>query len=806
MNSRTLLFLFLAACASGKASVDDNTGDVTDGADGADGADGGVDGTEPTAAFTVSPDAVEVPVFFVGQTHEEVLTITNTGDATLSLSASVASGKPEAWFLDLGDPAPTAGGTAELRVAIVPPDWGNYDSTVTVTDATSGETVAVPFTVSVQIDADGDGYGSAETGGGDCDDANLEVNPGVEETWYDGIDSNCDGADDFDQDGDGVQVDEDCDDLDATAFPGNTEEWYNGVDNACDGGSDDDQDGDGYDIGEDCDDVDATINPGVDEVWYDGIDQNCDGANDDDQDGDGYVLASDCDDTNPEAYPGADEIWYNGIDEGCDGGNDYDQDGDGVDYPTDCNDTDPTVTGPVPEVVDGIDNDCSGYIDDFTVTDMDAGVVYGASSQAIGNNFNLSIGGDMDEDGGEDLAIGSTANTTGYVWVLDGSAMVGANGVVTDYDTAQVTGANYYYAVSNVVGPMVDLNGDSYADLITASTGYYGYGYAYLFNSAVTSESVTGNDTYWTGDSNSDGLRVVVAGDIDGDGTNDVVTGSPTDNYGSSGTQVGNVAIFEGSNNWDDEGYDLGDADDQIHGSTSYDYLGYSLYVSDWTGDGYADILAGAYGEDTGASSGGAVYLFAGNASLAWSGDQANSVDSFRISGTTGSGYVGADTLATPGDVDGDGDLDLLISSEYVGGAWLFYNDSGLSGDLTVSNADVSFTGTAGDFASSVSYSSDVDHDGLVDILIGDDGNDAAATNAGAIFLFLGSTGFSGAMTATNSTGALWGAAAEDALGSGMAAGADLTADGYNDVIVGAAGSDGYASGGGAVYLLSGWQ
>jgi hypothetical protein len=39
-----------------------------------------------------------------------------------------------------------------------------------------------------------------------------------------------------------------------------------------------------------------------------------------------------------------------------------------------------------------------------------------------------------------------------------------------------------------------------------------------------------------------------------------------------------------------------------------------------------------------------------------------------------------------------------------------------------------------------------------------------------------------------------------------MAAGADLTADGYNDVIVGAAGSDGYASGGGAVYLLSGWQ
>lgn len=71
-------------------------------------------------------------------------------------------------------------------------------------------------------DADGDGYQDlecAEDGEGDCDETDAAVNPGAEEVWYDGIDQNCDGNDD-DQDNDGFALDDDCDDTDASIAPG----------------------------------------------------------------------------------------------------------------------------------------------------------------------------------------------------------------------------------------------------------------------------------------------------------------------------------------------------------------------------------------------------------------------------------------------------------------------------------------------------------------------------------------------------------------------------------------------------------
>jgi hypothetical protein len=81
--------------------------------------------------------------------------------------------------------------------------------------------------------------------------------------WYDGVDSNCDGVDDFDQDQDGDPIAEagggDCDDLDASRSSLIAEVWYDGIDSNCDGLDDFDQDGDGVIVPDDCDDLDPTV-------------------------------------------------------------------------------------------------------------------------------------------------------------------------------------------------------------------------------------------------------------------------------------------------------------------------------------------------------------------------------------------------------------------------------------------------------------------------------------------------------------------------------------------------------------------
>jgi hypothetical protein len=216
----------------------------------------------------------------------------------------------------------------------------------------------------VNVDEDGDGQTISE---GDCNDQMPNVFLGNLETWYDGIDGDCGGDNDFDKDGDGFVPTEhqgkmttshvavaplpggDCNDEDLDSFPGANDDFYDGVDSDCRGNDDYDQDGDGVayelidantDVGDlargDCDDQDPTIFPGQTETWYDGVDSDCGEDDDYDQDGDGYVPTEyqgerttglngtgnlpggDCDDLNPERYEGANEIMSDVLDYDCD--------------------------------------------------------------------------------------------------------------------------------------------------------------------------------------------------------------------------------------------------------------------------------------------------------------------------------------------------------------------------------------------------------------------------------------------------------------------------------------------------------
>ena len=246
-------------------------------------------------------------------------------------------------------------------------------------------------------DADGDGFTDANCGGTDCDDNNVDINPGATEVC-DGIDNDCDGL--IDEDGN-------------TTFYADTDsDGFGDPDNSivdCSAPT-------GFVLDNtDCDDTNAAINPAATEVC-DGIDNDCDGLVDEDgdttfyadTDGDGFgdpnntvvdcsapagfVLDNtDCDDSDASVNPSATEI-CDGIDNDCDGlvdedGNTTfyaDTDGDGFGDPTnsvvdcstptgfvldntDCDDTNAAINPVATEVCDGIDNDCDGLVDEDSV-------------------------------------------------------------------------------------------------------------------------------------------------------------------------------------------------------------------------------------------------------------------------------------------------------------------------------------------------------------------------------------------------------------------------------------------------------
>jgi len=160
--------------------------------------------------------------------------------------------------------------------------------------------------------------------GGDCDDFDAAVYPGAPgEVAYDAVDTNCDGSNDFDQDGDGWVP------------AGYAVEMEGYIQNALHGFVDFE-----VRVG-DCDDNDPRLNPDRVDAPYDGVDMNCDGKNDYDLDGDGYIAQgyeeayrffvavngeryavagyADCEDLVDFVNPGAAERAATPRDEDCDG-------------------------------------------------------------------------------------------------------------------------------------------------------------------------------------------------------------------------------------------------------------------------------------------------------------------------------------------------------------------------------------------------------------------------------------------------------------------------------------------------------
>ena len=200
-------------------------------------------------------------------------------------------------------------------------------------------------------------------------------------------------------------------------------------------------------------------------------------------------------------------------------------------------------------------------------------------------------------------------------------------------------------------------------------------------------------------------------------------------------------------------------ADASFVGGGYYNYFGeVSQSAGDLTGDGIPDLVVG--GSDY-------YYPESQVAGGVWAGPLSGTLTSENAFGTLSGGS--ATSISGAGDLDGDGQADLVYgaSGSYYGGVAYVFTDT--QGAHNLADADMSLVGdnsSYGYFANRMNLG-DVDGDGYDDLLASASGNDEGGSNAGAVYVFLGGAQFTGGSVGDEAYATLIGKSGGDALGWG---------------------------------------
>ena len=482
----------------------------------------------------------------------------------------------------------------------------------------------------------------------------------------------------------------------------------------------------------------------------------------------------------------------------------------------------------------------------FNLSDLDGsnGFVINGLNPHDGFGSSVSNAGDLNGDGIDDLIIGapdadSNGSNSGSTYIVFGGTTLGLDG---SFDLSTLDGSNGF--VINGIGQrnrfgisvssVGDVNNDGIDDLIISnlseSSGIKSATYVVFGGIQIGADgnfdlsSLDGSNGFVIDE--VAGSSVSDAGDINGDGIDDLIIGQlPFSSSERSvyvvfgGTGLGTNGSFDASSLDGSNGFVIDCSDDGFYDSVI------SSGAGDVNGDGFADLIIGSPGFFSLDS---VNYVVFGGTNVAENGrlriSELDGSNGFAINGVEELDRLGA-SVSAAGDINGDGIDDLIISAP--GGGYLYYANYSSKSYVVFGGTDIAVTGSdllaldgtngfvinvnPGDqLGLSVSNAGDINGDGIADLMIGDPGADINGDRSGSTYIVFGGAGVGAGgsfdlSTLDGSNGfVLNGIGAYDVSGVSVSGAGDVNADGIADVIIGAPFADINANNSGSSYVVFG--